>query len=380
MMEGRAVPGSLRQSPSGDTRSATPPRLATRKFMMGLGGSKMLEDRRRRRLVLETEQDSSVTARTSGDLSDSADREVTPPDLWLFLPQVVPQKLWKCWTAGAVAAITFATLLTLWMFADEASMSGSIAGDMLAPLADRLLRGSGAVAWWLAAQMSCIVWWVRSRSQVDYGGRFHVWGWSAAAFMASAMLSLSDAHRSVAQVVAWVFTGVSANSAGMTALWLLPVTVAALTWWATLGTEFRNDFASRVLHSLSAIAALAMLSVELWSVRLGVTAQTELLGRLLLASLQWTSLMSVWLHLRHVVHVSVDPPNLGASGWLVAWRFGPGRVVSALSRRQPQESAEDVPTRMRVEAADGTAQEVRIDEAETTPKGPTKRTRQAARR
>ncbi len=348
---------------------------------MGLGGSKMLDDRRRRRLVLETELDDSAIARSPEGVNGSSTHETVPPDLWLFLPQVVPQKLWKCWAAGAVVAFGFVGLLAAWLFADDASTSGSVLGDMISPFAERLLRSSGAVAWWLAAQLSCVVWWVRSRSRVDYGGHFHVWGWSAAGFFVVGVLSLSDAHRSVAQIVAWTFTGVTSNSMGMTALWLLPLLVAGLTWWATLGAEFRNDLASRVLHSLSAIAALSLMGVELWTVRMGDTASSDLLGRLALTTLQWCNLMSVWLHLRHVVHVSADPPSLSASGWLAAWRYGPGRMVAAMSRRTSEViETEDAQTRMRVEAADGTSQEVRIDEAEATPKGPTKRIRQAARR
>lgn len=348
---------------------------------MGLGGSKMLDDRRRRRLVLETELDSSVAARLREDASGSAVHEASPPDLWLFLPQVVPQQLWKCWAAGVAAALGFLGLLTAWLFAEQALMAGSVLGDMVAPFADRLLRGSGAVVWWLAAQMSCIVWWTRSRSRVDYGGRFHVWGWSAAGYFAASMLCLTDAHRSIAQIVAWTFTGITSNSTGMTALWLLPMLVAGMTWWAALGAEFRNDLASRVLHSLTAVAGLSLMGVELCIVRLGLTTQWEFVGRLMLVTLQWCSLMSVWLHLRHVVHVSVDPPSLGISGWLAAWCYGPGRMVAAMSRRTTDvPESEEIQTCMRLESVDGTSQEVRIDEPEATPKGPTTRTRQAARR
>ncbi len=348
---------------------------------MGLGGSKMLDDRRRRRLVLETELNDSAIARSSESVNGSSIQEMVPPDLWMFLPQVVPQKAWKCWLAGAVAAVGFLGTLIAWLFAEDASTAGSVLGDLISPLADRLLRGSGAVAWWLAAQMSCVVWWVRSRSRLDYGGRFHVWGWSAGGFFVAAALSLTDAHRSVAQIVAWTFTGVTSNSMGMTALWLLPLLVAGMTWWATLGTEFRNDLASRVLHSFAAIAALSLMAVELWAVRMGDTTSSDFFSRLALTTLQWTNLMSVWLHLRHVVHVSADPPSLSASGWLAAWRYGPGRMMAAMSRQTPDAPEnEEAQTRMRVEAADGTSQEVRIDEPESTPKGPTKRNRQVVRR
>lgn len=93
---------------------------------MGLGGSKMLDDRRRRRLVLETELDSSVAARLREDASGSAVHEASPPDLWLFLPQVVPQQLWKCWAAGVAAALGFLGLLTAWLFAEQALTAGSV--------------------------------------------------------------------------------------------------------------------------------------------------------------------------------------------------------------------------------------------------------------
>ena len=128
---------------------------------MGLGGSKMLDDRRRRRLVLESELDDSATARASEGVNGLSTQETMPPDLWLFLPQAVPQQLWKCWAVGAVVAFGFSGLLAASLFADDASTSGSVLGDMISPFAERLLRSSGVVAWWLAAQMSCVVWWVR---------------------------------------------------------------------------------------------------------------------------------------------------------------------------------------------------------------------------
>lgn len=56
-------------------------------------------------------------------------------------------------------------------------------------------------------------------------------------------------------------------------------------------------------------------------------------------------------------------------------------MVAAMSQRTSEASEnEDAQPRMRVEAADGTSQEVRIDEPEATPKGPTKRARQAVQR
>jgi hypothetical protein len=320
----------------------------------------------------------------------SSSEEAAPPDLWLWLPQVIPQALWKCWAFGIASAIGFLGLLTAWHFAEQASSAGSVPGDLLVPFLNRLLLGSGAAAWLIAAQLCCLAWWVRSRSPVDYGGRFYAWGWTAAGFFIASLLCLTDAHRLLAALVSWSVAGSIVDSAGMTALWLLPLLVAGLVLWANLGAEFRNDFASRVLHSVGALCALSLIGLELWNARTDSTEDWEFLSRLLLASLQWCHLMSVWLHVRHVVHVSADPPTMSASGWLLAWRYGPGRAASWLSKRSTQPVAEPATItsdqtvtsvgKKQLREADGESKEVRIDDAEAAPKGPNRRTRQTAKK
>jgi len=357
---------------------------------MGLGGSRLLDTRHRRRLVWEHEQDGSASATARQEQEASISEESAQPDLWLWLPQVVPQALWKCWALGVASAIGFLGLLAAWHSAEQASAAGSVPGDLVAPFLDRLLLGSGAAAWFIAGQLCCLAWWVRSRSRVDYGGRFYAWGWTAAGFFVASLLCLTDAHRLIAALVSWSVAGTVTVSAGMTALWLLPLLVAGLVLWANLGAEFRNDVSSRVLHSLGAVCALTLIGLELWKARTGNGEDREFASRLLLAAMQWCHLMSVWLHVRHVVHVSADPPTLSASGWLMAWRYGPGRAASWLSQRtQPNVEQSDVESldataavvnQKQLSESDGIAKEVRIDDAEPTPKGPTRRVRQSAKR
>lgn len=338
----------------------------------------------------EHEHDGSAAAASRQDRDPSPSAEIAEPDLWLWLPQIVPQALWKCWALGVASAIGFLGLLGAWHLAEQASASGSVPGDLLAPFLDRLLLGTGALAWLIAGQLCCLAWWVRSRSPVDYGGRFYAWGWTAAGFFVASLLCLTDAHRLIATLVSWSVAGSVMDSAGVTALWLLPLLVGGLVLWANLGAEFRNDLSSRVLHSLGAVCALTLLGLELWNARTGQAEDWELVSRLLLASLQWCHLMSVWLHVRHVVHVSADPPTLSASGWLLAWRYGPGKAVSWLStttETKPEETlpesveeAAPVVGKKRIRESDGNSTEVRIDEAEPTPKGPTRRARETAKK
>jgi hypothetical protein len=338
----------------------------------------------------ENEQGGSAAAPARQDREASANEAAAEPDLWLWLPQVIPQALWKYWALGIAGAIGLVGLLVGWHSAEQASSTGSVPGDLLAPFLDRLLIGSGAMTWLIAAQLCCVAWWVRSRSRVDYGGRFYAWGWTAAGFLVASILCLTDAHRLIATLVSWSVAGSAMNSAGATALWLLPLLVAGLVLWANLGAEFRNDLASRVLHSLGAVCALTLIGLELWQARSGDAEDWEFVSRLLLAALQWCHLMSVWLHVRHVVHISADPPTLSASGWLLAWRYGPGRAVSWFSTRRAKKLEEPAPNvregspaavgKKRIQESDSNSKEVRIDEAEPTPKGPTRRVREAAKK
>ncbi|HLQ47202.1 MAG TPA: hypothetical protein VK137_20830 [Planctomycetaceae bacterium] len=349
---------------------------------------------------METDLDGPVAEAARGASDGFAEECPEPSRLTVSLPHLVPSRLWKNWAAGGVALAALAGLLVAWLFAEEASAAGSPLGDMISPLADRLLRGTGAATWWFAGQLSCLAWWVRSRSRVDYAGRFHAWGWLAAGFFAAAALCLTDAHQLIARLVAWAVAGhTTAAAAGTTAFWLLPSLVTGMALWGTLGSELRDCVASRLLHALAGLAGLLLVGVELWVTRSSSSLQLEFVSRLTLGVLQWCNLMTVLLHVRHVVHVTADPPALRPSWFSVVWDRCPGRMLHWLRQRlsrpsstRPAGSSEDetldkpVSTndrgqrRVIHESADGSTQNVRIDPAEPTGKGSSRRARRAGRR
>ncbi len=372
---------------------------------MGFSGSRVLDDRHRRRMVLETEQGGFEAVSPSDNSGDSEARGTELSRLILSLPQFVPSQPWKYWCAGTIGLFGFTGMLLAWLFADEASTSGSQLGDMLVPFAERLLRGTGAAAWWLAGQVSCLMWWTRSRSRLDYGGRFHVWGWSAAIYFAAAVFCLTDAHRLSAMVLAWSVGGdVSSTSVGVTAAWLLPSLVVGCALWATLASELRNCVGSRVLHSLAGLCGLMLVGAQLWAVRYGSSLRLDFLERLALAALQWSNVMTVLWHIRHVVHVSADPPPLSPSWCAQVSQRTVGAAISKIAnwlKRKPaaneteledgardetqrgkrrvrlETDAEDAP---HVRTENVRTENVRIDDAQSVAKGPSKRTRQAARK
>ena len=113
---------------------------------MGLSASRIVDDRRRRRLAMETDLDGPVAESVRGANDYSVEEGPEPLRLTVSLTHLIPSRLWKSWAAGGVALSALAGLLVAWLFAEEASASGSPLGDMISPLADRLLRGTGAAS------------------------------------------------------------------------------------------------------------------------------------------------------------------------------------------------------------------------------------------
>lgn len=367
---------------------------------MGLSASRSINDRLRRRLALESDFNGPATDVARNVSAESAEEDMASASLLLSLPDFIPSRLWTYWAVGGAAFSALAGLLFAWLFAEEASAAGSRWGDLIAPLADRLLRGSGAAAWWFAGQLSCLVWWVRSRSRVDYSGRFHTWGWTAAAFFVASGLCLTDAHHLLGRLAAWQIGGnESLANTGVTAVWLLPSLVVGLALWGTLGRELSNCGVCRVLHGVSGLAALGLVGVELWTARAESSLLLEFISRVLLSLLQWSQLMTVLLRVRHAVYITADPPVEQPSLRSIGWQRGPRRVLNWLRERvrrpapvrsidvtienDQDDSALGIDRdkrHVRVESANGSTQEVRIDAAEPTAKGPSRRARQAARR
>lgn len=374
---------------------------------MGLSASRTLDDQRRRRLVMESDFDGparGVTWSTRVDLAE-ADESSLQPRLSVSLADYIPSKIWAYWAFGGVACVAPISILLAWLFAEEAAASGSMVADKVVFLSNRLLNITGALSWWLAGQLSCLVWWGRSRSRVDYSGRFHAWGWAAAGFAVAGLLAVVGAQQ-LAAVLLDVLGGNSAiSSGGVTAIWLLPSIVVGLAFWATLGIELRGCLASRILHGIAGVCGLTFVGIELWLNRADATMTLECGSRLSLALMQCCNLMTVLLQVHHVVHVSADPSEATPTLLSVAWQHGPVRLISWLRlkvRRQSRfgsvsdttsevvsdtDQVAELATgndrkkrRVRLEAPDGTTQEVRIDDAEQLAKGPSRRGRQVARK
>lgn len=376
---------------------------------MGLSASRTLDDQHRRRLVMETDFDGLPRESAHFRRIDLTNIEeaASPVDLTVSLADCLPTKIWVYWGAGALAFAWPIAMLVGWLIAEEVSTSGSALADKLVLLAERMIRATGVLTWWFASQLSCLVWWARSRSRVDYSGRFHAWGWAAAGFAVAGLLNLVGGPQLAACLLEALGGDLTSKAVGATAIWLLPSLVIGLALWSTLGIELRGCAASRVLHSAAGVCGLSFFALELWLTRTNESLTWELASKLSLIVMQWCNLMTVFLHVHYTVHISADPPAVTPSLWLVVWRQGPMRLMNwsrAKLRRtiETQHSKDDFvddgdesvqgvtqvaaesvdrkKRRVRLEAADGSIQEVRIDDAEQLAKGPSRRTKHVARK
>jgi hypothetical protein len=382
--------------------------------VMGLSASRTLDDQRRRRLVMDADFGGPVRESARSTRIDPADAlsnsDSAAGRLMISLSDCIPAQSWKYWVVGGIVLVTAMAMLIAALFAEEASAAGSVAGDKLAQSVETLIRGAGVLTWWLASQLSCLVWWVRSRSRVDYSGRFHAWGWAAAGFAVAGAMSLANLPQ-LATCLLTVLGDPPANeTVVVTAIWLLPSLVVGLALWSTLGQELRGCTASRVLHSLSAVCGLAFVGLELWLARTDGMLFIPVASMASLMLMQWCNLMTVVLYVRYSVHISSDPSETTPSLWLFVWRRGLVRVLTWLRtslsrvfvRRRSAAAHSDVvdsshesetgqatdsdsggdrkKRRVRLEVADGSTQDVRIDDAEQLAKGPSRRMKQSASR
>lgn len=356
---------------------------------MSLNGSRIVDEQRRRRMVMDAEPVRSNVTPVRPERGSSDELSLDHSPLTLVLTQIIPSQVWKFWT---VASVTFATmfgLLLAWLVADNASLAGSRTADLLVATIERFVEGTGVVAWCVAAQLCCLAWWIRSTSRSDYGGRFHTWGWSALTISVAAVCCLTNAQVTVAQLTTNLL-GHDARSATslVTAIWLLPSLVIGLVWWTNLSAELRGHMTCRILHGLSGVCGLTLAAIELGAARTIESSSLEVVSRVTLVAWQWCCFATVLLHVRHLVHVSQDPPEECPTLWGLAWARGPGRMWCWwIQRRQRtvQRLAEERRFAEEVSASPGKRylqlddQEVRIDDAEEAAKGPSRRVRQRVR-
>jgi len=319
-------------------------------------GSKSLDDRRRRRLLVNSD-DAGADGTTAGEgprggvASELVASAAAAP--W------VPVFEWRLWT--------YAALIGLGITAAAVLLAVPLAfRPELAPLTQHMLHGERPMLavliqttfCFLSAQLAILITWYRAQCKLDFGGRYRVWPWAAFSFLVAAACSATNAHVLLGQMleqselIPWRPRIIA---------WLLPATLAALPLVVLLDRDVRRSRSSLYTLRLSWVLALATACLELFAADLRseewVTSARVILPMYVAA----TVFVGLWLHARIVAYVCPDPPEAegatAAAQLFAALRWMASKLVWRRSAKQAEAEPETKPKRSRKKATTETEEE-----------------------
>ena len=227
-------------------------------------------------------------------------RHVTTVDCQV-LHRMVSGELWKhCLLILAVVLMAFASVWS------ELHKTPALQNVMLSGQ-PRMSQGLAGVFLIIAGQLSMLIGWIRSRSSVDFSGRYRCWKWLAGCLVIAGGLWITNTQNSLPQLARMLaqplIGGVYAAQKT-----LVVVPVAGLSIWvlSRVLPDMSRNRCSQVLFSLGVLATFARVLLT-WGTVSGSWTPPVLDGILLSA----TGLMvcSLLLHTRYVLYICEDPPE-----------------------------------------------------------------------
>lgn len=282
-----------------------------------------MDERRRRRLAVNGDGTGTETADPGEEksLPDCVAAELCAASPW------IPLSRWKLWSlAGllltgliAVAAMVYQTPA----FRPE-----------LVPALDPLFRGEEpklvvyleTMFWTLSGQLALLVGWHRSRSRLDFRGRYRVWPWAAAVMFFAGLCAATNLHIGLGAVIDEL--GVYEQYRPQIG-WMLPAICVMLPLWMLMDRDVRRSLASLILLRIALLTFLSGVFVGLygksWIDKSIVPLAQQACGLFGSAFL----MLALWVQGWYVAYVTPDPPaatpfrlpsfKLNLFGWLFGW-------------------------------------------------------------
>ena len=267
-------------------------------------GSRMLDERRRRRLASElvhtpdcgfSTEDCGLGDVSTVSIRSNPDIQISKPEFpALPLRKIVSPTIWKhC----VLASVVLCTCLLLDTAAGR--VDGSLPGTSdLREFLRRLVTCASVVLLFVTSQFALLIGWLRSRSPQDFDGRYRAWYWCGALLLVSAM-GVGIGLDGPAALRLLRSAGVLTSPLPAWALWSPVTAVCGLTAWHCW-RDMARCTSSRILLAIS-LPQLFAVQFERVLVP-GITGFNTILPSL------GVLLLSFYLHARFVSFVCCDPP------------------------------------------------------------------------
>ncbi|WP_166830084.1 hypothetical protein [Thalassoroseus pseudoceratinae] len=275
-------------------------------------GSRSLDDRRRRRLATEAVDEVKPKSRRTRR-SKTQSPPVEEPQLQIThfpLRKLISPRRWKIWSVVLVVlAVIAATLWGAVEFGPSATNYGPRVVRLVHLQSGRLPILLCAACLILAAQVSGLIYWIRSRSPKDFSGSFRVWMWASTSLFVLGCVAISEVHLVWSQIVCRLWAARFPHRE--TWCWLVPMAVFTVPIAVRLLRDMRASRTSSLFLLLAGASCFASIGwkLDLWTWPIAVEARI-LAEAVALVMIGWAILGATLHHARHVLHVSTDPPEV----------------------------------------------------------------------
>ena len=275
-----------------------------------------MDERRRRRLAAEDDEllcavsddANSVPSQPHSTIHPGTEDCATPVGRFP-LKKLVSRRLWKLWCVGLTGVIIGAAILaaTHWQTTSQQPMSVRLS-QLFAPADGRVAAWYGSTLLFLAGQLACLIRWARAQSLQDFCGRYRVWTGVAVICWFFSLTQATSVHLVFGEAIRAVLGRDVPFLDTMS--WLIPLAAIAVCLMAILDREMQCSRVGRVVLWITAVGFVSNVVFHLAPlVRPALPFGTLLLTGTSMACALGLFL-SILMHARHVLYVSVDPPLL----------------------------------------------------------------------
>ena len=260
-------------------------------------GTQNQAGRRRRRLVSVDPEPAALVdcVEATGPGAGAVDHSAVlhTPQQFSMLPRVVSPRLWK--HVGLLSLLLAASMIAVW-WEHRTTVLG----------ASSVTRGIVGLFILLSAQLAWMISWIRSRSEVDFQGRYRCWRWFAVTASVLAVTVLTDTYSLVPDLVAAILapmTGaIKAARPALVLVTLVPVAVL-------VPVQVLRDMSRCAASRLFLVGAILLTIVRFMLVYNSNNVSISLLTLDMLLVLAALSVFaSMLLHCRFVAFISNAPP------------------------------------------------------------------------